>query len=196
MHAFRTWLSAEAESSFEHLRQRFVDKFKGKGSKKRAGDCRHFAEMAFDSCRASREQIWSLFAGWNLSIWVYIFAGWRSFSSLSELTPKPDETRWLFHLSRNAQSVSRSRRCLVAYLARSMDRRCTQPDWDAAIEQSSVLFLWLLSDKRGAGDQPETAPDRGTDQQNRRSDPLQSWSSTPLQVKSVCAGIFQIFVVC
>ena len=45
-------------------------------------------------------------------------------------------------------------------------------------------------------DQPETAPDRGTDQQNRRSDPLQSWSSIPLQVKSVCAGIFQIFVVC
>ena len=31
-----------------------------------------------------------------------------------------------------------------------MDRRCTQPDWDAAIEQYSVLFLWLLSDKRGA----------------------------------------------
>ena len=61
--------------------------------------------------------------------------------------------------------------CLVAYLARSMDRRCTQPDWDAAVEQFSLLlFLWLLSDKRGAEIiQNLHAPDRGTDQQNRRS---------------------------
>ena len=32
-----------------------------------------------------------------------------------------------------------------------MDRRCPQPDWDAAVEQFSLLFfLWLLSDKKGA----------------------------------------------
>ena len=58
----------------------------------------------------------------------------------------------------------------------------------------SLVAFW----QKRSWDQPETAPwpDRGTDQQNRRSDPLQSWSSIPLQVKSVCAGIFQIFVVC
>ena len=46
------------------------------------------------------------------------------------------------------QSLSVSRRCLVVHLARSIDPRCTQPDWDAAVEQFSLLFfLRLLSDK-------------------------------------------------
>ena len=75
-----------------------------------------------------------------------------------------------------------------------MDRRCTQPDWDAAIEQSSVLFLWLLSDKRGA--EISQKLHQIVELIRRIEGPLQSWSSIPLQVKSVCAGIFQIFVVC
>ena len=67
-------------------------------------------------------------------------------------------------------SVSHSYRCLVAYIARSIDRRCTQPDWDAAAEQFSLLFfLWLLSDKRGAEISQKLHQNRGTDQQNRRS---------------------------
>ena len=53
--------------------------------------------------------------------------------------------RWLFHYIINVCAAY-----LVAYLAWSIDRRCTQPDWDAADEQFSLLFvLWLLSDKRG-----------------------------------------------
>ena len=61
-----------------------------------------------------------------------------------------------------------------------MDRRCTQPDWDAAIEQSSVLFLWLLSDKRGA--EISQKLHQIVELISRIEGPLQSWSSIPLQV--------------
>ena len=68
--------------------------------------------------------------------------------------------------------MSRKPTCLVAYLARWIDRRCTQkPDWDASSQAvfSSVLSLVALWQKR-CRYQPEPAPDRGTDdQQNRRS---------------------------
>ena len=52
-----------------------------------------------------------------------------------------------------------------------MDRRCTQPDWDAAVEQFSLLFFFGCSSfwQKRSREQPEPAPDRGTDQQNRRS---------------------------
>ena len=48
--------------------------------------------------------------------------------------------RWLFH------NMIVSRRCVVAYLARSIDPRCTctQPDSDASFEQFSLLFLLRL----------------------------------------------------
>ena len=64
-------------------------------------------------------------------------------------------------------------------------------------QSSSFLFCSFFrcfQCQKSSRDQPETAPDRGTDQQNRSQ--LQSWSSAPLQVTSVWAGIFQIFVVC
>ena len=46
--------------------------------------------------------------------------------------------------------LSVSLRCLVAYLARLIDPRCTQPvpDWNAGVDQFSLLFfLWLLRTK-------------------------------------------------
>ena len=85
-----------------------------------------------------------------------------------------------------------SRRCLVAY---SHARRCTQPDWDAAVEQFSLLFfLWLLSGKTGA--EISQNLHQSVELISRIEGLMQSWSSAPLQVTSVCAGIFQIFVVC
>ena len=76
-----------------------------------------------------------------------------------------------------------------------MHRRCTQPDWDAAVEQFSLLFfLWLLSGKTGA--ENSQTLHQIVELISRIEDHLQSWSSTPLQVTPVCAGIFQIFVVC
>ena len=81
-------------------------------------------------------------------------------------------------------------------LARSIDPRCTQPDWDAAVEQFSLLFfLRLLSDKRGA--EISQNLHQIVELISRIEGLLQSRSSTPLQVTyaSVCAGIFQIFVV-
>ena len=84
---------------------------------------------------------------------------------------------------------------LVAYLARSINPRCTQPDWDTAVEQFSLLFfLQLLSDKRGA--EISQKLHQIVELISRIEGLLQSWSSTPLQVTSVCVGIFQIFVVC
>ena len=76
-----------------------------------------------------------------------------------------------------------------------MDRRCTQPDWDAAVEQFSLLFfLWLLSGKTGTENSQNLH--QIVELISRIEGLLQSWSSTPLQVTSVCEGIFQIFVVC
>ena len=76
--------------------------------------------------------------------------------------------------------------CLVAYLAHSLDRRCSQPDWDAAVEQFSLLFfLWLLSDKRGA--EISQALHQIVELISRIKGLLQSWSSNPLHVTSVCA---------
>ena len=92
-------------------------------------------------------------------------------------------------------SLSVSRRCMVAYLARSIDTRCRQPDWDAAVEQFSLLFyLWLLSDKRGA--EISQKLHQIVELISWIEGLLQSWSSTPLQVTSFCWGVFQIFVVC
>ena len=74
-----------------------------------------------------------------------------------------------------------------------MDPRCTQPDWDAAVEQFSLLFfLRLLSDKRGA--EISQNLHQIVELISRIEGLLQSWSSTPLQVTSVCAEIFQILV--
>ena len=115
-------------------------------------------------------------------------------SSISERRPASTAMAFPLHNHYLCRVGAWSRRCLVAYLARSMDRRCTQPDWDAAIEQSSVLLLWLLSDKRGA--EISQKLHQIVELISRIEGPLQSWSSIPLQVKSVCAGIFQIFVVC
>ena len=72
---------------------------------------------------------------------------------------------------------------------------CTQPDWDAAEEQFSLLFfLGLLSYKRRIEiSQSAHQIMELHDQQNRRSCEELAWSSTPLQVTSVYAGIFQVF---
>ena len=79
--------------------------------------------------------------------------------------------------------------------ARLTPDACTQPDWDAAVEQFSLLFfLRLLSDKRGA--EISQNLHQIVELISRIEGLLQSWSSTPLQVTSVFAGIFQIFVVC
>ena len=65
----------------------------------------------------------------------------------------------------------------------------------AAVEQFSLLFfLRLLSDKRGA--EISQNLHQIVELISRIEGLLQSWNSTPLQVTSVCAGIFQIFVVC
>ena len=89
--------------------------------------------------------------------------------------------------------------CRVGAWSRTSHARwtagCTQPDWDAAVEQFSLLFfLWLLSGKTGAESSQNLH--QIVELISRIEGPLQSWSSTPLQVTSVCAGIFQIFVVC
>ena len=49
---------------------------------------------------------------------------------------------WLkFFTFLEARARCMSRRCLIAYLARSIDPRCTQPDKDAAVEHFSLLFF-------------------------------------------------------
>ena len=74
-------------------------------------------------------------------------------------------------------------------------RNLTGNQWDAAVEQFSLLFfLWLLSGKTGAENSQNLH--QIVELISRIEGLLQSWSSTPLQVTSVCAGIFQIFVVC
>ena len=76
---------------------------------------------------------------------------------------------------------------------RSIDRRCTQPDWHAADRQFSLLFfLWLLSDKRGV--EISQSLHQIVELISRIEGLLQSWSSTTLQVTSVCAGSFQKIV--
>ena len=66
-----------------------------------------------------------------------------------------------------------------------MDRRCTQPDWDAAAEQFSLLFfLWLLSGKTGAENSQNLH--QIVELISRIEGLLQSWSSTSLQVTSQC----------
>ena len=65
-----------------------------------------------------------------------------------------------------------------------------QPDWGAAVEQFSLLFfLWLLSGKTGAENSQNLH--HIVELISRIEGLLQSWSSTALQVTSVCVGIFQ-----
>ena len=65
-------------------------------------------------------------------------------------------------------------------------------------QSSSFLFCFSLvaqvSDKRGAENSQNLH--QIVELISRIEGQLQSWSITPLQVASVCAGIFQIFVVC
>ena len=66
--------------------------------------------------------------------------------------------------------------------ARSTADACTQPDWDAAVEQFSLLyFLWLLSDKKGA--EISQKLHHIVELISRIEALLQSWSSTPLQAR-------------
>ena len=112
-------------------------------------------------------------------------------SSISERRPASTAMAFSLHYHCLCRVLGR-----VWYLlARSIDLRCTQPDWDAAGEQFSLLFvLWLLSDKRGAEISQNLY--QMVKLISRIDGLIQSWSSTSLQVTSVSAGIFQIFVVC
>ena len=80
-----------------------------------------------------------------------------------------------------------SRRCLVAYLARSIDARCTQPDWDAGFEQFSLLFCSFFGcfltkeEQRSARNCTRSWNWSVT----RRSNAELEQHSTPLQVTSV-----------
>ena len=77
----------------------------------------------------------------------------------------------------------------------SGDPKHTQPDWDAAVGQFSLLFfLQLLSDKRGA--EISQNLHQIVELISRIESLLQSWSNTQLQVTCVCVGIFQLLVVC
>ena len=89
------------------------------------------------------------------------------------------------------QSLSVSRNCFVAYLARSIDPRCTQPECDAGVEQflSCSFFDRLLSDKRGA--EISQKLHQIVELMGRIEGHLQSWSSTALHCRSrLFAGEF------
>ena len=84
-------------------------------------------------------------------------------SSISECQPAP---RWLFHYI-----ITVSVAYLVTYTLNRPKAYAARLACCTSAVFSSVIFFLLLSDKTlgKRGDQPEPAPDRSTDQQNRRS---------------------------
>ena len=103
--------------------------------------------VAFCMCRFSTPQLWLVLCAWGFlafSLFIVMLLHWIFILWLANFWTDRCACCEGFGTQ---QSVSRT--CLVAYLVRSIDCRCTQPDWDAANQQLSLLFfLLLLSDER------------------------------------------------
>ena len=115
-------------------------------------------------------------------------AGWRPiFRALNNQPSSISERR----PASTAMAFSLHNHCLCSvgawsrFVARLIDPRCTQPDhdWDAAVEQFSLLFfLRLLSNKRGA--EISQKLHQIVELISTIEGLLQSWSSTALHCRS------------
>ena len=105
---------------------------------------------------------------------------------------KPQETSdWPW--CRVAKKSVRRSKCVwcVCVMTRCQVAQCNQ---NKMLKLPRTSLIRLLSEKRVA--EISQKLHQIVELISRIEGPLQIWSSTPLQVTSVCAGIFQMFVVC